>query len=188
MQNLIFALALLAPTAEPPDVATATVGAALGAAAPVLVGAGMMAVAATATDDASVVTFGILGLGLLSSGGLGGGITAAMLTGDDRALDTGVAAGVGGFVGESRHCFAFILAASVPLAAALFIALRRARPIDPVPVAALGTLGVAATAAFVLEFFHPFDVTVIDLALHLAAIALVIAGGIGLRNIALAPG
>ncbi len=40
-------------------------------------------------------------------------------------------------------------------------------------MAALGTLGVAATAAFTLQFFHPFDVTVIDLALHLAAVALV---------------
>src|SRR6185312_10138724 len=36
--------------------------------------------------------------------------------------------GPGGFVGESSHCFAFILGASVPLAAALFLLLRRARP------------------------------------------------------------
>jgi hypothetical protein len=94
--------------------------------------------------------------------------------------------GPGGFVGESSHCFAFILGASVPLAAALFLALRRARPIDPLPVATLGMLGVAATAAFVLEFFHPFDVTVIDLALHLAAVGVVMVLGIGLRRRALA--
>ncbi|HTT04964.1 MAG TPA: NrsF family protein [Steroidobacteraceae bacterium] len=94
--------------------------------------------------------------------------------------------GAGGFVGESAHCFAFILGASVPLAAALFLVLRRARPIDPLPVASLGMLGVAATAAFVLEFFHPFDVTVIDLTLHLAAVGIVIALGIGLRRRALA--
>jgi hypothetical protein len=78
-----------------------------------------------------------------------------------------------GFAGESPHCFAFIAGASVPLAAGLFWMLRRARPIAPLPVAALGTLGVAATAAFMLQFFHPFDVTVIDLTLHLSAIALV---------------
>lgn len=78
-----------------------------------------------------------------------------------------------GFAGESPHCFAFIALASVPLAAGLFWMLRRARPIAPLPVAALGTLGVAASAAFLLQFFHPFDVTLIDLALHLAAIALV---------------
>lgn len=81
--------------------------------------------------------------------------------------------GANGFVGESSSCFAFIAIASLPLATGLFWMLRRARPIAPLPVAALGTLGVAATAAFILEFFHPFDVTVIDLALHLAAIALV---------------
>jgi hypothetical protein len=79
-----------------------------------------------------------------------------------------------GPVGESAHCFVFITAVSVPLAIGLFWMLRRARPLAALPVAALGTLGVAATAAFVLQFFHPFDVTVIDLALHLAAIGLVV--------------
>jgi hypothetical protein len=82
--------------------------------------------------------------------------------------------GAHGLLGESFSCFAFIAAASLPLAAGLFWMLRRARPIAPLPVAALGTLGVAATAAFILQFFHPFDVTVIDLTLHLTAIGLVI--------------
>jgi hypothetical protein len=81
--------------------------------------------------------------------------------------------GLGGSAGESVHCFAFIAAASVPLAASLLWMLRRAHPIAPLPVAVLGGLGAAATAAFLLQFFHPFDVTVIDLALHLAAVALV---------------
>ena len=80
----------------------------------------------------------------------------------------------GSFIGHSSHCFIFILGASVPLAAALFAVLRRARPINPSPVAALGGLGVAALSAFLLQFFHPFDVTVIDLTLHLAAVAVVI--------------
>ncbi|MGH8232029.1 MAG: NrsF family protein [Steroidobacteraceae bacterium] len=83
----------------------------------------------------------------------------------------------GGMAGDSPGCFGFIAGASVPLALALFWMLRRARPIAPLPVAALGTLGVAATAAFVLEFFHPFDVTVIDLTLHMAAVALVVLVG-----------
>jgi hypothetical protein len=83
--------------------------------------------------------------------------------------------GIGGSARESVHCFVFIAAASVPLAASLLWMLRRAHPIAPLPVAALGALGTAAMAAFVLEFFHPFDVTVIDLALHLAAVALVMA-------------
>jgi len=85
-------------------------------------------------------------------------------------------------VGESAHCFIFITAASVPLAIGLFWMLRRARPMGALTVAALGTLGVAATAAFVLQFFHPFDVTVIDLAFHLAAVGLVVLIGTVLRQ------
>jgi len=52
--------------------------------------------------------------------------------------------------------------------------LRQARPIAPLPGAARGALGGAATAAFILEFFHPFDVTVIDLTLHVSAVCLVV--------------
>ncbi len=87
-----------------------------------------------------------------------------------------------GFIGESGHCFRTILAASVPLTLGLFWLLRRARPIDPLPVAALGTLATAATAAFLLEFVHNFDVTVIDLALHLSAVGLVVLVGTALRR------
>ncbi|HEX4023261.1 MAG TPA: NrsF family protein [Steroidobacteraceae bacterium] len=96
--------------------------------------------------------------------------------------------GPGGFVGDSSHCFGFIVGVSVPLSIGLFAVLRRARPIAPLPVAALGTLGVAALADFILEFFHPFDVTVIDLALHLAGIAVVMGVGIALRRRLLAVG
>jgi hypothetical protein len=94
--------------------------------------------------------------------------------------------GPDGFTGDSPHCFAFISGVSVPLAIGLFWMLRRARPIAPLPVAALGTLGVAASAAFMLQFFHPFDVTVIDLALHLAAVALVVLIGTTWRRALLA--
>jgi hypothetical protein len=87
-----------------------------------------------------------------------------------------------GPMGHSPHCFVFIAAASAPLAIALFWMLRRARPINALPVAAMGTLGVAATAALVLQFFHPFDVTLIDLGLHLAAIGLVVLIGTAWRG------
>jgi hypothetical protein len=90
--------------------------------------------------------------------------------------------GADGMLGHSTHCFLFIVAASVPLSVFLFGMLRQARPLNPLPVAAMGTLGVAASAACVLEFFHPFDVTVIDLALHLAAVAAVILIGSALRR------
>jgi len=80
----------------------------------------------------------------------------------------------GARVGESTHCFAFIIGVSVPLTVLLFAALRRARPLDPLPVALTAALGVAALAAFVLQFFHHFDVTAIDLATHLAAVLCVV--------------
>ena len=90
--------------------------------------------------------------------------------------------GAGGLLGESGHCFAFIVAASVPLSLGLFWLLRRARPIDPLPVAVLGALAAAASAALLLQFFHPFDVTVIDLGLHLSAIGVLVLIGTSLRR------
>jgi hypothetical protein len=77
--------------------------------------------------------------------------------------------------GESPGCFVFIVGASVPLAVVLYAVLRRSRPLEPLPVAIMGALGVAALAAFVLQFFHGFDTTVIDLAFHLAALGTVLA-------------
>jgi hypothetical protein len=77
-------------------------------------------------------------------------------------------------LGRSSDCFIFILVASLPLAAALFIALRRARPLNAAPVMCAGALGVAALAATALQFFHPFDVTVADLGVHILAALLVI--------------
>ena len=77
-------------------------------------------------------------------------------------------------LGESTHCFAFILAVSVPLTVLLYAVLRRARPLEPLPVALTAALGVAACAAFALQFFHHFDTTLIDLAAHAAAVGAVI--------------
>ena len=84
-------------------------------------------------------------------------------------------------LGESAHCFLFILAVSVPLAIALTVPLRRSRPLEPRPVLWCAGLGVAALSAAILQFFHPFNITVMDLAVHLVAIALVVllVGGLG---------
>ncbi len=83
--------------------------------------------------------------------------------------------GPGGWeIGESAHCFRFILAISVPLGVSLVLLLRRAHPLTPGRVAAVGGLGVAAIAAFLLQFFHPFDVTFMDLGIHGAAVAIVV--------------
>lgn len=84
-------------------------------------------------------------------------------------------------LGESWHCLSFILATSAVLAPLLFWPLARAKPINPLPVALLGGLGVAAISALVLIFFHPFAVSFIDLAVHLAAV-LIVVGSVGLLN------
>ncbi len=76
--------------------------------------------------------------------------------------------------GRSLQCLMFILAASLPLGAGLIWMLGKARPLDPVAPAAVGGLGVAAVSAFLLQFFHPFEVTLTDLGLHAAAVAAVV--------------
>jgi len=93
--------------------------------------------------------------------------------------------GAGEHLGESPHCFAFIVAVSMPLAVLLYAVLRRARPLQPLPVALTAALGVAALAAFTLQFFHPFDTTTIDFALHAAAMLVVIGvAGVTRRTLA----
>ena len=89
-------------------------------------------------------------------------------------------------LGEGE-CLIFILAAGVPIGGILLWRLSRARPIDPMPVALLGGLGAAALAAFLLQFFHPFGLTIVDLGVHFAAVALVVALAALARRRTLAP-
>jgi hypothetical protein len=91
-------------------------------------------------------------------------------------------------ISHSVDCLIFILAVSLPVGAPLMSRLSRALPIDPVPVALLGGLGTAAAAAFMLQFFHPFAVTFLDLAVHLAAIGLVVGATALINRRALSPG
>lgn len=79
-------------------------------------------------------------------------------------------------LGESADCFLMILGASLPLGVALTLMLRQARPLAPERVAAVGGLGIAAIAALLLQFFHPFDVTFMDLGVHAVTVGLVILG------------
>jgi hypothetical protein len=78
-------------------------------------------------------------------------------------------------LGQSSRCFLFILAVGVPLAGVLAWRLRRASPLQPRLTAALGAVGVAGLSAFILQFFHPFDVTLLDLGAHLAGVLVLIA-------------
>ena len=95
--------------------------------------------------------------------------------------------GSGWELGDSVHCLLFILAASAVLGVPLAWRLAKARPVDPLPVALLGALGTAAFAAFLLQFFHPFAITFLDLGVHLAALLLVMGGAALLKRRLLRP-
>ncbi len=71
-------------------------------------------------------------------------------------------------------CLIFVIVTGVPVMLILFLFLRRARPVAPGPVAWTAGLGAAGIAAFLLQFFHPFDVTVMDMFVHAVAVACVL--------------
>lgn len=77
-------------------------------------------------------------------------------------------------LGSSWDCLKFIVGVSVPLGASLLYLLHRAAPLAPMRVAAMGGLGVASIAAFALQFFHPFDVTFLDLGTQVITVGLVV--------------
>jgi hypothetical protein len=78
-------------------------------------------------------------------------------------------------LGESLYCFSFMLGVSAPLALLLYVAAVRTRTLYPVQVMAMGGLGIAGLSAGLLQFFHPFDVTLMDLCFHMAALLVVVA-------------
>jgi hypothetical protein len=75
---------------------------------------------------------------------------------------------------EARDCLLFIIGLSVPLSILLFAMLRKAYPLQPGLTAAIAGLAVAAAAATLLNFFHPFDAAATDLAVHAFAVGLVV--------------
>ena len=78
-------------------------------------------------------------------------------------------------LGQSWNCFGFIVGLGIPTGLALHAVLRRANPLDPIPVLVTGGLGAAGLTAAALQFFHPFDTTFLDLGVHIVAIVLVVA-------------
>nr|TFG55396.1 MAG: DUF1109 domain-containing protein [Hyphomicrobiales bacterium] len=84
--------------------------------------------------------------------------------------------GPGGWaIGGSWACLRFILGISFPASLALYFALRRSSPLEPVGPLIVGGLGVAGLAAAALQFFHPFAITFMDLGVHILAVGIVIA-------------
>jgi hypothetical protein len=90
-------------------------------------------------------------------------------------------------VGHGGACLAFIVGGSLLIGGPLLWRLSRARPVDPLPVALLGGLGSAALAALLLQFFHPFGLTIPDLAIHFGAVLIVVAMSGAARRRTLAP-
>ena len=78
-------------------------------------------------------------------------------------------------IGETKDCLLFIIGLSVPLAPVMIVMLRRACSLTPSLTAAMAGLASAAAAATLLNFFHPFDAAVTDLAVHAVAVVIVIA-------------
>ncbi len=89
-------------------------------------------------------------------------------------------------LGHGMDCLVFLLGASAMVGLPLLWLLSRARPVDPLPVAMLSGVGTAAFAALLLQFFHPFALTAIDLGIHLFAILLVVAANMLSRRRTLA--
>ena len=75
---------------------------------------------------------------------------------------------------DSKDCLAFILALSVPLSVVLLGMLRRGHTLRPGLTAAVAGFAVAAAAATLLVFFHPYDASATDVVVHVVAVALVI--------------
>jgi hypothetical protein len=88
---------------------------------------------------------------------------------------------------ETKACMMFIIGYSVPLSIVLFAMLRRGYSPRPSLTGGLAGLAVAAAAATLLVFFHPFDAALTDLAVHAIAVGLVVLanrllGGVILRR------
>lgn len=81
---------------------------------------------------------------------------------------------------EARTCFIVIIGLSVPLSIAIVLMVRRAFPLRPNLTAVTCGIAVAAAAATLLNFAHPYDAGATDIAVHIAAIAIVI----GLNRVA----
>lgn len=77
-------------------------------------------------------------------------------------------------VADPNDCFIFIVGMSIPLSIIMILMLRRAYTLRPNLTAIVGGLAVASAAATLLNFVHPFNVTISDLAVHALAITIVV--------------
>lgn len=77
-------------------------------------------------------------------------------------------------IGEAPDCLMFILGLSIPMSIVMIFAMRRAFTLYPARTSAVAGLAIAATAASLLNLFHPYDAASTDVVVHAIAIAIVI--------------
>ena len=80
-------------------------------------------------------------------------------------------------MGEAARCFATLVLTSVPLSLLMFVMVRHAAPLRPMPVALTGSLAVAALTASALSLFHEFDATIMILMWNFGSAALLVGLG-----------
>jgi len=91
--------------------------------------------------------------------------------------------------GDRLYCFPFLLGAGIPMMLPVILALRRTRTLQPGRTSLVAGLGIAALAASLLAVCHPFALSMVDFAMHLAGMASIVLlmVGIGQRWIAVRP-
>jgi hypothetical protein len=80
-------------------------------------------------------------------------------------------------MGEAVRCFATLALTSAPLALAMVVMLRHAALLRAAPVAACGSLAVAAITSSALSLLHDLDATIMILVWNLGTAALILGFG-----------
>ena len=88
---------------------------------------------------------------------------------------------------ETAHCLMFIIGLSVPLTVAIFVMLRRGFSLHPTLTGGTAGLAVAAAAATLLNFFHPYDAALDDLLVHASAVLIVVGANRALGGMLFGP-
>ena len=76
---------------------------------------------------------------------------------------------------ELLRCFSTLLLVSVPLSAAMFVLLRHAARLRPMPVILMAGLAVAALTSTAMSLLHPLDATLMVLIWNIGASVAIVA-------------
>lgn len=92
-----------------------------------------------------------------------------------------------GRLGDGTRCYLFVVLVGAPMAAIAIASLRHTRAVRPDRSLVMAGLGAALVSMTLLGFCHPVGANLIDLAMHLAATATLVAATVvcGRRLVAL---